>query len=98
MLEAERAHRAQLEVLDDLLLVLAPQLLVALAADAEELDLLAFSGKHIRALACEPHDRRVERPAQAALGGTDHQQMHAIAAGAGEELGRRAEIADGAGD
>ena len=36
MLKAERAHRAQLDVLDDLLLVLTAQLLVALAADAEE--------------------------------------------------------------
>ena len=34
--EAELANRAQLDVLDDLLLEGAAQLLVALAADAEE--------------------------------------------------------------
>ena len=49
-------------------LVLAPELLVALAADAEELDLLAFGDQRIRPLTREPHDRRIERPAQPALG------------------------------
>ena len=80
-------------MLDDLLLVEAAQLLVALAADAEELDLLpsAISGG---ALARQPHDRRVERAAQAALGGADHEQMHLVAAGAGQQRRRRAEVAD----
>ena len=62
MLEGERAHRAQLDVLDDLLVVEAAELVVALAADAEELDLLALGrSAHWRARA-QPHDRRVERP------------------------------------
>ncbi len=98
MLEGERAHRAQLDVLDDLLLVEATQLLVALAADAEELDLLAFRHQRIGPLAREPHDRRVERAAQSALGGADHEQMHAVAAGAGEQPRRRVEVADRGGD
>ena len=37
--------RAQLDHLDDLLLELPPQLVVALAADAEELDRLALGGE-----------------------------------------------------
>src|SRR5882724_2911025 len=37
--EADGAHRAQLDMLDDVALVLAAQLLVALLADAEDLDL-----------------------------------------------------------
>ena len=49
----------------------AAQLLVALAADAEELDLLALGHERVGALAREPHDRRIERAAQAALGGAD---------------------------
>src|SRR5262245_8960048 len=98
VLEGERAYRTQLDVLDDLLLILAAQLLVALAADAEELDLLAFAGQRGGALARQPHDRRIERPTQAALGGADHEQPHAVAAGAGEEPGRRAEVADRGGD
>src|SRR5262249_26055367 len=69
ILEGERADRAQLDVLDDLPLVEAAQLLIALAADAEELDLLALGRQRVGALAREPHDRRVERAAQAALGG-----------------------------
>src|SRR5262245_56918840 len=98
ILEGERADRAQLDVLDDLLLVEAAQLLVALAADAEELDLLALGHQRVGALACEPHDRRVERAAQAALGGADQEQMHAVAAGAGEQPRGRAEVADRGGD
>ena len=87
--EAERAHRAQLDVLDDHPLVLALELLVALAPDAEELDLLALRDQRIGALARQPHDRRVERAAQAALGGADQQQMHAVAAGAAQQRRRR---------
>src|SRR5262249_58870361 len=49
MLERKRAH-AQFEVLDDLPLVLPAQLLVALAADAEELDLLALAHERVWAL------------------------------------------------
>ncbi len=41
--EAELTHAAQVEVLDDLLVEQAAELLVALAADAEELDLLALA-------------------------------------------------------
>ena len=49
-------------------------------------------------LAREPHDRRVERAAQAALGGADHQQMHLVLAGAGQQPRRRIDVGDGRGD
>ncbi len=52
------------------------QLIVALAADAEELDFLAFAHERAGALARQPHDGGVERPAQAAFGGADQKQMH----------------------
>src|SRR5207344_1861641 len=98
VLEAERADRAQLDVLDDVLLVEAAELLVTLAADAEELHLLAFGHQRIGALAREPHDRRVEGPAQAALGGADKKQMHLLIAGSREQPRRRAEVAHRSGD
>ena len=69
-------------MLDNLLLVLPPQLLVALAADTEELDLLALGAKRRGAFAGKPHDGGIERPAQAALGGADQKQMHFVVAGA----------------
>src|ERR1700704_5036739 len=96
--EAERAHRAQLDGLDDLLLVDAFELVVALAADAQDLDLLALAGQRDDALAREPHDRRIERAAQAALGGAHHQEMDVGSAGAGEQAGRRIAAGDGGRD
>src|SRR5262245_5308504 len=81
VLERKRANRAQLDVFDDLFLVETTKLLVALAAHAEELDLFALGHQRIRPLTREPHDRRVEGAAQAALGGAYQQQMHAVAAG-----------------
>ena len=53
------------------------ELVVALAADAEDLDLLAVGDQRVGVLAGEPHDRGVERAAQAALGGADEQEMDA---------------------
>src|SRR5207248_7801176 len=41
--KADRAHRAQLDVLDDLLLVLALELVIAFAADTEKFHVLAGS-------------------------------------------------------
>src|SRR4051794_11145481 len=82
--EADGAHRPQLDVFDDVALVLAAQLLVALLADAEDLDLLAVSQKPVGVLAREPHDRRVERAAQTALGCAHEQEMHPVAAGAAQ--------------
>src|SRR6185503_12131982 len=67
--EAEHAHRAQLDHLDDLPLVLALELVIALASDAQELDVLAVRHEPVGALAGEADDRRVEAAAQPALGG-----------------------------
>jgi hypothetical protein len=92
------AHAAQLDRLDDLPRELAAQLVEALAADAEDLDLLTLADQRVGVLAREPHDRGIERPAQAALGGADYQQMHAVAAGAGEQPGRGIAAFDRRGD
>ena len=73
---------------DDLLVELAAELLVALAADAEELDLFALGDQRQRALARQTHDRGVEGARQAALAGADQQQMHLILAGTGQQRRR----------
>ncbi len=98
MLEFQHAHRAQVHRLQDLTAVLPPQLLEALAADAEELDLLALGDQRAGALAGKPHDRRVERPAQPALGRAHDQQVHLLASGAGEQFWRPFEADDAARD
>src|SRR5262245_59437795 len=67
ILEGERAHRAQLDVLDDLSVVEAAQLLVALAADAEELDLLALGHQRVGALA-RSEERRVGKECRSGWG------------------------------
>ena len=67
------------------LLVDAAQLIVALAADAENLDLFALGHQRIGLLARKPHDRRIESAAQAAFGGADDQKMRLVVAGAGEQ-------------
>src|SRR5690349_1894552 len=59
VLEGELPHRAQVDMLDDLLLEIAAKLLVALAADAKEFDFPAFGHQRIGALARQPHDRRI---------------------------------------
>src|SRR5262249_59839131 len=89
VLETDTAHAAQLDVLDDLLLELAPQLLVALTADAVEFDLLARGRERVGFFARKAHDRRIERAAQTALRGADHEQMHAVATGAPQQPRRR---------
>src|SRR5207237_9949084 len=81
--EAELANRAQIDVLDDVLLEGAAELLVALAADAENLDLFALADQRQCALARQTHDRGIEGAGQAAFAGTDQQQVHLIPAGAG---------------
>src|SRR5580692_1787560 len=98
VLEPQGAHRTQVDQLDDLLGIEAAQLIVALAADAEELDLFAFGHQRIGALAGEPHDRGVERPAQAAFSGADQEQMLLIAAGAAQQPRRIVEPGDGSRD
>ena len=83
--EADLANRAQVDVLDDLLLEGSAELLVALAADAENLDLFALADQRLRALAGQAHDRRIEGAGKSALAGADQQQMHLIPAGAGQQ-------------
>ncbi len=75
-------------MLDDLLVEGAAELLVALAADAEEFDLLALGHQRLRAFARQTHDRGIEGAGQAALAGADQQQMNLILAGAGEQRRR----------
>src|SRR6185437_4723532 len=72
--EAELTDRTQLDILDDLLLEGPAELLKSLAADTEELDLLALVHQRQRALAGKAHDRGIERPRQAAFAGADQQQ------------------------
>ena len=98
VLEPQGAHRAQIDQFDDLLGIEPAQLIVTLAADAEEFDLFALGDQRVGALAGEPHDRGVERAAQAAFGGADQQQMLLIAAGAAQQPRRIVEPGDGGGD
>src|SRR6202042_1656159 len=85
VLEPQGAHRTQVDQFDDLLGIEPAQLIVTLAADAEELDLFALGDQRIGTLAGKPHDRGVEWAAQAAFGGADQQQMFQIAAGAAQQ-------------
>src|SRR5260221_379488 len=78
----------QIDMLDDLPLEGAAELFITLAADAEEFDFLALVDQRQCALAGKPHDRRIERAAQAALSGADQKQMHLIVAGAGQQRRR----------
>ena len=71
-------------------LEIAAKLLGALAPDAENLDFLALGKQRIGALARQPHDGRIERPAQAAFAGAHQQQMRLVVAGAGEQPRRGA--------
>jgi hypothetical protein len=98
VLEAQRAHRAQIDHLDDLFFIGPPQLIEAFAADAEQFDLFALGDERIGALAGKPHDRRIERPAQAALGGAHQQKMRPVAAAAAQQPRRRIETRHGSGD
>ena len=96
--EAELTNAAQIEMLDDLLLEQAAELLVALAADAEEFHFLALRDQRLGALARQAHDRGVESAGQAALAGADQQQVNLVPAGAGEQRRRTGRACGGAGD
>ncbi len=96
--EAELTYRAQIDVLDDLLVEGAAELLVALAADAEEFHFLALRDQRLRMFARKTHDRRIERAAQAAFAGADQKQMDLILAGAGKQCRRAGRACRGGGD
>ena len=66
----------------------AAKLVVALLADAEDLDRLALGRERVGALAREADDRGVEAAAQAALAGADDQQMRLVGAVAAEQRRR----------
>src|SRR5580698_9625864 len=98
VLEPQHTYRAQVDQFDDLLGIEPAQLIVAFAADAEEFDVLALGDQRVGALAGEPHDRGVERPAQAAFGGADQEQMLLVAAGAAQQPRRIVEPGNGSRD
>ena len=60
--------------------IVAAQDVVALAADDEDLDRLAFGQQPPRILARQPRDRAVEGAGKAALAGADDEQMHVLLA------------------
>src|SRR5690606_30837141 len=98
VLELQIAHTTQIDVLDNLLLETAAKQLVALAADAENLDLFAFAQKRVRLVAGQADNGGIERAAQAALPGADDQKMHLVAAGTGKKFRRRFDVGDRGGD
>src|SRR5579883_2812662 len=77
--KADRAHRAQLDHLDDLPPELPAQHVIALLADAQELDRFALAGKRVGRVARKSCDRRVEGAAEAALCRADGQEVSVIA-------------------
>ena len=65
----------------------AAQLVVALLANADDLDSLAFGGQRVRLLARQTNDRRVERAAETAFAGADDEEVGLACAGADEQAG-----------
>src|SRR5262249_28741379 len=90
--EGDLANGPQLNRLDDLFFERPFDLVVTFAANAEKLHLFALCDQRRRALARKPHDRRVERAAQAALAGADEQEMDLVLAGSGQQLGRGGDV------
>src|SRR5690242_1855777 len=78
--KAKGAHRAQVDHFDDLAPELPAQDVMALLADAKDLNRLALPHERYRRLAGKPRDRGVKSAAETALGGTDDQEMDAVAA------------------
>src|SRR5215471_14161895 len=73
-----------LDMADDELAHVTAQLVATLAADAEELDLLALVAQLAHLAPGGPHDGGVEAAAQAPVRGHDHDEMRLVAAVAGE--------------
>ncbi len=92
--EADLLDLAQVDAVDDQRGVVAAQDVVALLADADDLDRLAVGQQLADVVAREAGDLRVEAAAQAALGRADDQQMHVVLAGAGHQRRRFAAAAD----
>ena len=86
--EAELLGLAQIDALDDQRGEVAAQDVVALLADADDLDRLAGGEKLADMVARKPRDLAVEAAAQAALRRADDEQMHVVLAGSGHQ-GRR---------
>ena len=69
---------------------------IALLADAEDLDRLALAGEGVRVVAREAHDCGIEGAAQSALAGADDQQVNQVRAAA-DQKARALAIGRGAG-
>jgi hypothetical protein len=82
-----RTERRSIE-LDDLLGELATQDVVALLADADDLDRLALGHEPVGMVAGQTRDGGVERAAQTALGGAHDQQVNPVGPGAGQKTRR----------
>ncbi len=96
--KAMRAHAAQIDLIDDRLFMGAPELVVALLADAENLDRLALLRERVGAIARQAHDRSVESAAKPALAGADHEQVRLARAAAGKQRRRLRALRDPAGE
>jgi hypothetical protein len=89
--EAETRATEVRDGLDDQAAVVAAQLIAALAADAQDLDRLAFSQQRANGPPRFARDRAVEAAAQAAVAGSNDHEMSLVGAGAGQQA--RAEAA-----
>src|SRR4029077_19951010 len=78
--EAERADRAQVDHFDDLASKLPAQNVMAFLADTKDLNRFALPHQRQRRLTREARDRGIESAAKTAFGGTDDQEMDAVAA------------------
>ena len=85
--EGQLLDAFEVDAIDDLLAEVAPQVIVALATNAHDLDGLAVPGQALDVGSREARDAGVEAAAQAALGGHDNEQMHLILAGADQQWG-----------
>src|SRR4051812_2047885 len=98
LLEAELAHAAQVDEVDDALAEQAAQDVETLLADADDLDVLALSDEAVRVIAGKARDRGVEGAAQAPLRRADDEKVPAVLARAGEEARRFRPRRDAAGE
>src|SRR5204863_551500 len=76
------------QMTDDEIAQVAPQLVAALAPDAEELHLLALVAQLAGLAPRGAHDGGIEPAAEPAVRSHDHDQLHAVAPVAGEQRGR----------
>ena len=85
--EGDLLDALEIDALQDLPAVLAPQQVRALAPQAQQLDRLAFAREPRGIGAGEARDVGVEASAQPALGGHDDQKVRLVLAGAHQQRG-----------